>query len=105
MVFLGGHPAKYWPPSLVCVVRVCVCMFVLLCQVFDVVAHLRDHAFISPVFAVDFTSHSRFMQCHTDTPLCWRPAMSHRKFNNSSLNEQLCVLLAGHSTDLKNMLA
>ena len=26
MIFLGGHPAKYWSPTSVCSVCVCVCV-------------------------------------------------------------------------------
>ena len=29
MVFLGGHPAKYWPPTSVCAVCECVCVYCL----------------------------------------------------------------------------
>ena len=38
IVCLGGHPAKYWPPTIVCVVCVCVC--VLLCLVFIIAVRL-----------------------------------------------------------------
>ena len=41
MVFLGGHPAKYWPPTIVCVC-VCVCVRVLLCLVFIIAVHLGN---------------------------------------------------------------
>ena len=45
MVFLGDHPTKYWPPTILCVV--CECVFVLLCQVLDITAHLGNWATIS----------------------------------------------------------
>ena len=42
MVFLGGHPAKYWPPTDVCAVCECVCVCVLLCLVFIIAVRLGD---------------------------------------------------------------
>ena len=44
MIFLGEHHAKYWPPTMVCAVCVCVC--ILLCQIFDITAPLGNEATI-----------------------------------------------------------
>ena len=39
MVFHAGHPADYWSPI---VVWACMCACVLICQVFDIAAHLGN---------------------------------------------------------------
>ena len=40
MVFLGGHPTKYKPPSVMCAVWKCV--HALLCLVFIIAVHLGN---------------------------------------------------------------
>ena len=49
MVFLGGYPAKYYPPSVMCAVWKSVCA--LLCLVFIIAVHLGNE--------VIFTSYHR----------------------------------------------
>ena len=43
MVFHGGHPAVYRPPT---IMMLCECLCVLRCQVFDVVTHIDIKATI-----------------------------------------------------------
>ena len=49
MIFLGGHPAKYWSPTIVCAVHVCVSACVLLCPVFVIAVHLGNKVIIYPL--------------------------------------------------------
>ena len=65
MVFLGGHSAKYQPPTRVCVCAI-LCLCVLLCLVFIISAHLGNESNFLPVITADITVHSKFLQCHTD---------------------------------------
>ena len=58
MVFLGGHPAKYWQSTIVCAVCECVCVCVLLCQVFDIETNLGDWATIYFHQLTPLTSHA-----------------------------------------------
>jgi hypothetical protein len=53
MVVLGGHPAKYWSPT-----SVCVC--VLLCQVFIIAVRLGNKVVFLPVITADIIGHSKF---------------------------------------------
>ena len=67
MVFLGGHPAKYQPPSIVCAVCASAYVCVLLCQVFIIVVHLGNIVIyyqLSPL----------------TSQVTVNPAMSHRPF-------------------------
>ena len=58
---------------IVCLVYVCVCACVLLCQVFDIAAHLGNYSYyFSPVITAYITSHSNILQFHKNhfTSLC-----------------------------------
>ena len=55
MVFLGGHPAKYWPSSVMCAAWKCV--GALLCLVFIIAVHLGNEVIFSPVITADITRH------------------------------------------------
>ena len=65
MVFLGGHPAKCWPPTNVC--AVCVCACVLLCLAFIIAVHLGNKVIFLPVITADIIGNSI-------------PTMPHRPF-------------------------
>ena len=47
MVFLGGHPAKYYPPYVVC--AVCKCVRALLCLGFIIAYHLGNRLIFYPL--------------------------------------------------------
>ena len=59
MVFLGGHPAKCWPPT-ICVQCVSVYVCVLLFLVFIIAVRLGNKVIFLPVITADTTGHGKF---------------------------------------------
>ena len=58
---IGGHPAKYWPPSVVCSVSACVLLFL----VFVIAVHLGNKTAFYPLSPLT-SQVTVFLQCRTD---------------------------------------
>ena len=105
----GADGLPWWSPSQVlttiyCVCSVCMRVYVrVYCFVRYLISRpiLVTSYYFSPVITADITSHSNFLQCHTDhfTSLC---AGDHPQ---SSTAVTHCVLVATHFIDPERMKA